>query len=71
MLDDKSAKVRECLLRAEESARRPRAQSDRKTRLGFLDMERRWLLLARSYEFAERLARMIRDPKMPDGPLAE
>jgi hypothetical protein len=39
----------ECALRADESR-------DPGTKQDFLDMERRWIQLAHSYEFAERLS---------------
>jgi hypothetical protein len=56
MLQNLSADIRECYQRAEqcrraaETAHTPSAKDD------FLDMERRWLSLAHSYEFAERLS---------------
>ena len=56
MLQNLSGDIRECYQRAEqcrraaETAHTPSAKDD------FLDMERRWLSLAHSYEFAERLS---------------
>ena len=56
MLQNLSKDIRECYLHAEECKRHadtamtPAAKSD------FLDMEHRWLSLAHSYEFAERLS---------------
>jgi hypothetical protein len=56
MLQNLSREIRECLLLAEQSKRMaetaltPAAQKD------YLDMEQRWLSLAHSYEFAERLS---------------
>jgi len=50
-----SEQIRECLEHAEECARKAAAQTDPKIKADFLDLERRWLLLARSYEFTERL----------------
>jgi hypothetical protein len=55
MLPNKTEEVRECLRRAEECARQAKAQFDTKFRQAFLDLEQRWLRLARSYEFSERL----------------
>ena len=40
---------------AAEARRRPEEQLDRGSKFDFLEMERRWLLLAPSYQFAERL----------------
>jgi hypothetical protein len=55
MLENLSDQVRNCLLRAEECARRAASQSDPALREDFLAMEARWLKLARSYELTERL----------------
>jgi len=57
MLQNLSEEIRECFRRADEcrllskTALTPSAIKD------YLDMERRWLALARSYEFSERLSR--------------
>ena len=50
-----SREASECRLYAEHSAAKARLQSDPQLRQCFLEMQRRWLSLARSYEFAERL----------------
>jgi hypothetical protein len=50
-----SREARECCLYAEQCADRARLQSDPKLRQDFLDMEQRWISLARCYEFPERL----------------
>jgi hypothetical protein len=50
-----SREASECRLYAEQCADRARLQSDPKLRQDFLDMEQRWLSLARCYEFPERL----------------
>ena len=55
MLIRRSEQVRECLQHADDCARRAAAQTDAKIKEDFLDLERRWLSLARSYEFTERL----------------
>jgi hypothetical protein len=55
MLPNETEEVRECLRRAEECARQAKAQFDTKFRQAFLDLEQRWLRLARSYELSERL----------------
>ena len=45
----------ECRLYAEHCADKAQLQSDPQLRRDFLEMQRRWLSLARSYEFSERL----------------
>jgi hypothetical protein len=50
-----STEASECRLYAEQCADKARLQSDPKLRRDFLDMEQRWLSLARCYEFPERL----------------
>ena len=47
--------IRECLRYANECAREARALSDPKLRQDLIDMQLRWLSIARSYEFLERL----------------
>ena len=48
--------ISECYRRAEEARQRAMASTDAATKVDYLDMERRWLFLARSYEFSERLS---------------
>ena len=55
MLESLSEQIRECYEHAEECARKAAAQSDPALKQDFLDMERRWLALARSYELSQRL----------------
>ena len=50
-----SDKVRGCLEHAENCANRARIECDPNIARDFLEMERRWLRLARSYQFAEQL----------------
>jgi hypothetical protein len=50
-----SREASECRLYAEHCSDKARLQSDPQLRQCFLEMQRRWLSLARSYEFAERL----------------
>jgi hypothetical protein len=50
-----SEQIRDCHRHAEDCARRAAAQSCPKLKQDFLDLERRWLVLARSYQFTERL----------------
>jgi hypothetical protein len=56
MLNNLSAQIRECLLHAEDCARQAARQNCPKLKADFLDMERRWLFLARSYELTERVS---------------
>ena len=55
MLNNLSEQIRECLQHAENCARKAAAQTDSKIREDFLELEQRWLFLARSYELTERL----------------
>jgi len=50
-----SASIRDCYGHAEHCRRWANEQSDPLLRQDFLDCERRWLLLARGYELAERM----------------
>jgi hypothetical protein len=47
--------IRDCYGHAEHCRRRAKEQSDPLLRQDFLDCERRWPLLARGYELAERM----------------
>jgi hypothetical protein len=55
MLQNLSKQVRHCLEHAEECAQRAKYERDPDLARDFLDMERRWLSLARSYQFSEQL----------------
>lgn len=55
MLESLSEQIRECYEHAEECARKAAAQTDPGLKQDFLDMERRWLALAGSFEFSRRL----------------
>jgi hypothetical protein len=55
VLNKLSEHVRECLKHADDCARHAAAQTCPKRKADFLDLERRWLALARSYDFTERL----------------
>ncbi len=50
-----SVQVRECRQYAEHCAQNAQMQSDPQVRQSYLEMQRRWLSLASSYEFSERL----------------
>jgi hypothetical protein len=55
VLNNLREQIRECLQHAENCGRKAAAQTDSKIREDFLELEQRWLFLARSYEFTERL----------------
>jgi hypothetical protein len=48
MLNNLSGQIRDCLRHAEDCASEAAAQTCPKLKQDFLDMERRWLFLARS-----------------------
>jgi len=55
VLKSLSEEIRECYRHAENCARKAAAQTDPKIKDDFLQLEQRWLFLARSYELIERL----------------
>lgn len=55
MLEQLSEQVRECLAFAAEAKERADATTDPAQKSAFLEVERRWLLLARSHAFTEGL----------------
>jgi len=55
MLSNLSEQIKDCYVRAEEFARKAAAQTDPGLKQDFLEMEQRWLSLAKSYEVSERL----------------
>jgi len=57
MLQNLSPEIRDCYNRAEHCKRLAETALTETVKADYLDMERRWLSLARSYEFAERLSR--------------
>ena len=57
MLQNLSEQIRECLRRAEECKRLSKTALSASAIQSYLEMEQRWLALARSYESAERLSR--------------
>ena len=63
MLNNLSGDIRECLQHAEDCARKAAAQTDPKVKQDFLDLEQRWLSLARSYEFTERIGDFSNETK--------
>jgi hypothetical protein len=59
--------IRECCRHAEDCARKGNAQPDPKLKQDFLDLEQRWLFLARSYEFTQRLTEFLDETKPQNG----
>jgi hypothetical protein len=55
MLENLSEEIRGCLRHAEECARKAEEASKSRLREEFLEMKRRWLRLAHSYQFAQKL----------------
>jgi hypothetical protein len=55
MLQTLESEICECYRHAAECTRSAAQSREPLTKQDFLDMERRWLFLARGYEFADRL----------------
>ena len=51
-----SAEIAECYRHASDAHHRAKIAGNDATKQDFLDVERRWLSLAHSYEFSERLS---------------
>ncbi len=66
MLNNLSEQVRECLDHAEECARKAAAQTDPALREDYLMLEKRWLNLAQSMEFVERLDGFTKNSPKPN-----
>jgi hypothetical protein len=62
MLHHLSEDIAECYLRAEQARHRAKQVEHAALKQESLDMERRWIALARSYEFIESLS----DPHEPN-----
>ena len=54
VLKDSSDDIRACYEHAEHCARKAADEADPKLKLDFLEIERRWLALAHSYEMSGR-----------------
>jgi hypothetical protein len=61
LLQNLSDEIRLCYERAAEAKERADQVLDPEAKADFLNMERRWLLLARSHEFGERLDDFTRE----------
>jgi hypothetical protein len=59
MLQKLSKEIQDCYRHAAECRQRAERTFAEKSRQDFLDMERRWLSLAHSCEFAERLSNYV------------
>jgi hypothetical protein len=55
MLNNLTQQIRDCLQHAEACAQRAKIECDQSIARDFLDIEQRWLSLARSYAFSESL----------------
>jgi hypothetical protein len=55
MLEQISEEIAECYRRAEKAAEQARQAADETLRQTYLDLERRWILLAHSYELQHRI----------------
>jgi hypothetical protein len=65
VLNNLSEQIRDCLQHAEDCARKAAVQTDPGLREDFLRLEKRWLDLARSMEFAERLNSFTKNSPKP------
>ena len=65
MLQNLSDEIRECYRLAEECRRLAEAATDSVSKQDYLAMEQRWLGLACSYDFAERLSRFTEPFRKP------
>jgi hypothetical protein len=63
VLNNLSEQIRECLRHAEDCSQKAAAQTDPNLKEDFLNLERRWLYLARSYEFTDRLTALSDETK--------
>lgn len=59
MLENLSERIRECYRHAEDCQQRAKIQTDPSSHRDFLETAERWLKLAQSYEFMERLTRFV------------
>jgi hypothetical protein len=67
VLNNLSAQIRDCLQHAEDCARKAaELPNGSPSRQDFLQLEERWLLLARSYEFGESLNNFTKNSAKPN-----
>ena len=70
MLANLSGEVRECLQRAEQCAARAKIEPNPALQRDFIDMELRWLHLARSYRFLDQIGIASAEPEKQRGELS-
>ena len=63
MLPKLIGEIAECYWHATDARERAKSAGNDMTKQDFLDTERRWLSLAHSYEFAERLSNFTDEVK--------
>ena len=63
MLQKLTEEIAECYLRAEQCRSRAKHAIDPALKQDFLDMEQRWLIMARSYEFTAQLSDFTNEAK--------
>src|SRR5262245_28097286 len=66
-----SEQISDCLARAAEAREQARAVTDPKIKATYLDIARRWMMLAESYRFVERADQFLDDAqrdRLPFGP---
>ena len=71
MLAKLSAEVRECLWHAEDCAKRAETEPNPAIQRDYIEMERRWLKLARSYQLYERLQTFSAYDELQRGELSD
>jgi hypothetical protein len=63
VLNNLREEIRECYRHAEDCALKAIAHADPQLKQEFFDLEQRWLFLAHSYEFSERLTNLSDETK--------
>jgi hypothetical protein len=66
-----SAEVRECLWHAEDCAKRAETEPNPAIQRDYIEMERRWLKLARSYQLFERIQTFSAHQEQQRGELSD
>jgi hypothetical protein len=71
MLAKLSAEVRECLWHAEDCAKRAETEPNPAIQRDYIEMEKRWLKLARSYQLFERIQTFSAHQEQQRGELSD
>jgi len=71
MLRKLSNEISECYRLAEQAREWAEEASDPRIRHDYLSVERSWLLLARSYDFSERLTRFTKNRTRNSDPIKQ